>query len=104
MSSGPLSANILTGHNAIERWRKLMGPTKVFKAVYENPDCIRAKYGLTDTRNVTHGSDSPESAEQEIKFFFPEFDFDDWKSREEQYFKDNHVIFCTDQNVHRIKV
>lgn len=33
-----------------------MGPTKVFEAKLSNPDSIRGKYGLTDTRNVTHGS------------------------------------------------
>lgn len=81
-----------------------MGPTKVFKAIYENPDCIRAKYGLTDTRNVTHGSDSVSSAEQEIKFFFPEFDLEQFKSEEMKYFVNDQIIFCSDQNVHKIKV
>lgn len=33
-----------------------MGPTKVFKCQLSNPDSIRAKHGLTDTRNATHGS------------------------------------------------
>ena len=103
MSSGPLMANILAGHNAIERWRKLMGPTKVFKAIHEDPDSIRAKYGITDTRNVTHGSDSPESAEKEIKFFFPEFDFETWKSKESEHFQKEDVIFCNYENVHKIK-
>jgi len=33
-----------------------MGPTKVFQCQLSNPDSIRAKHGLTDTRNATHGS------------------------------------------------
>jgi len=33
-----------------------MGPTKVFRCQLSNPDSIRAKHGLTDTRNATHGS------------------------------------------------
>lgn len=33
-----------------------MGPTKVFKAQYSDPDTIRGQFGLSDTRNATHGS------------------------------------------------
>lgn len=33
-----------------------MGPTKVFKCLLSDPDTIRAKHGLSDTRNATHGS------------------------------------------------
>lgn len=33
-----------------------MGPTKVFKAKISHPHSIRGQFGLTDTRNVTHGS------------------------------------------------
>lgn len=33
-----------------------MGPTKVYRAQFEAPDTIRGKYGLSDTRNATHGS------------------------------------------------
>lgn len=33
-----------------------MGPTKVYKAQFEAPNTIRGKYGLSDTRNATHGS------------------------------------------------
>ncbi|KAK0064917.1 nucleoside diphosphate kinase 6-like isoform X2, partial [Biomphalaria pfeifferi] len=53
---GPLWTYILCGDNAISRWRKLMGPTKVLKTVYDEPLSIRGLYGLTDTRNCTHGS------------------------------------------------
>jgi nucleoside diphosphate kinase len=47
---------ILAKENAIAEWRKLMGPTKVYQAIYTHPDSIRGLYGLTDTRNATHGS------------------------------------------------
>lgn len=33
-----------------------MGPTKVFKTIYSHPNSIRGRFGLTDTRNATHGS------------------------------------------------
>ncbi|XP_029814023.1 LOW QUALITY PROTEIN: nucleoside diphosphate kinase 6, partial [Manacus vitellinus] len=71
--SGPMWAYILAHENAVPRWRSLMGPTKVFRARHSDPDSIRGAYGLTDTRNTTHGSDSPASASREIAFFFPEF-------------------------------
>ncbi|XP_048450326.1 nucleoside diphosphate kinase 6 [Rhincodon typus] len=56
MTSGPMRAYILAREDAIQRWRHLMGPTKVFRARYSAPKSIRGNYGLTDTRNTTHGS------------------------------------------------
>ncbi|VEN64492.1 unnamed protein product [Callosobruchus maculatus] len=73
MTSGPCELMILTKENAIQEWRQLMGPTKVFRAQFEAPDSLRGQFGLSDTRNATHGSDSPESAMKEIEIFFPEF-------------------------------
>ncbi|XP_031549202.1 nucleoside diphosphate kinase 6-like [Actinia tenebrosa] len=75
MSSGPMTAMILSRQDAISRWRELMGPTHSYRARDIAPISIRALYGISDTRNVTHGSDSDESAMNEIKFFFPDFDF-----------------------------
>jgi nucleoside-diphosphate kinase len=54
--SGPSEAYILAREDAIAVWRRLMGPTKVFQSQLSHPDCIRARHGLTDTRNATHGS------------------------------------------------
>ena len=51
-----------------------MGPTKVMKTRYSEPDTIRGTFGLSDTRNCSHGSDSLETAKREIEFFFPDFD------------------------------
>jgi len=74
MSSGTCHAHVLAKPDAIADWRSLMGPTKVIKTRFENPETIRGKFGLTDTRNTSHGSDSDENALKEIQFFFPEFD------------------------------
>ncbi|XP_055629365.1 nucleoside diphosphate kinase 6 [Toxorhynchites rutilus septentrionalis] len=71
MTSGPLEVLILSGENVLTRWRELMGPTKVFKAVYSHPDCVRSLFGLSDTRNATHGSDSESSFLTEAALFFP---------------------------------
>ncbi|XP_053885434.1 nucleoside diphosphate kinase 6 isoform X1 [Malaclemys terrapin pileata] len=60
MASGPMRAYILAHEDAVARWRSLMGPTKVYRARNTAPDSIRGAYGLTDTRNTTHGSGSKE--------------------------------------------
>lgn len=56
LCSGPSEVYILAREDAIKMWRELMGPTKVYQAIYTSPGTIRAEYGLTDTRNATHGS------------------------------------------------
>lgn len=56
MSSGPSDVHILTRHDAVAKWRQLMGPTKVYQAQYNAQDTIRGTFGLSDTRNATHGS------------------------------------------------
>eukprot|EP01111_Echinosteliopsis_oligospora_P009920 TRINITY_DN29_c1_g1_i2.p1 TRINITY_DN29_c1_g1~~TRINITY_DN29_c1_g1_i2.p1 ORF type:complete len:148 (-),score=24.92 TRINITY_DN29_c1_g1_i2:48-491(-) len=58
--------------DAITQWRSLMGPTHAVKARQEFPASIRGLYGVSDTRNCVHGSDSSDTAAREIKFFFPE--------------------------------
>ena len=76
MSSGEFHALVL-GHktdNAITKWRELLGPTKCYQARAVNRECIRTLYGLTDTRNAVHGSDSVESFRREVKLVFPEYD------------------------------
>ncbi|GAB5362733.1 hypothetical protein AAMO2058_000823400, partial [Amorphochlora amoebiformis] len=71
MSSGPIHAMVLQKPAAIKSWRTLIGKTDVFKARIHNPNCLRARWGLDQTRNGFHGSDSEKSAAREIKFFFP---------------------------------
>ncbi|XP_064486507.1 nucleoside diphosphate kinase 6-like [Ornithodoros turicata] len=100
MSSSPISAHILAKENAIKEWRTLLGPTKVFQAIYEAPHSIRARYGLTDTRNAGHGSDSEEAADREIQFFFPEFNKEKWYSEEEFAFRLHKLCFDKECCVH----
>ena len=57
----------LGGEGAIVAWRTLMGPTDPAGAP---PGTIRGDYGTIVTENLVHGSDSPESAERELKLFF----------------------------------
>lgn len=67
MTSGPVVVMVLAGEDAIGRWRKLMGATDPKKA---DPGTIRKDFGLDVEQNATHGSDAPETAAQEIAFFF----------------------------------
>ncbi|XP_069732371.1 nucleoside diphosphate kinase 6 [Phaenicophaeus curvirostris] len=100
MASGPMWAYILAHEDAVPLWRSLMGPTKVFRARNNVPDSIRGAYGLTDTRNTTHGSDSPASASREIAFFFPEFSEQLWYQREEPRLRRGPVYYDAEQRVH----
>ncbi|XP_022176331.1 nucleoside diphosphate kinase 6-like [Myzus persicae] len=100
MTSGPSEAYILAREDAISVWRRLMGPTKVFQCQLSNPDSIRAKHGLTDTRNATHGSDSDESVRKEVSIMVPQFCFDQWKQTEEPMFRNGRVQFNDKQFIH----
>ncbi|XP_043275791.1 nucleoside diphosphate kinase 6 [Venturia canescens] len=102
MCSGPSDIHILAGNNAIRKWRELMGPTKVYQAQYTAPNTIRAIYGLSDTRNATHGSDSLESADREIKIFFREFNAKKWFDNEEVFYNLGKVRFDPSAFVHTI--
>ncbi|KAI3364340.1 hypothetical protein L3Q82_011139 [Scortum barcoo] len=102
MSSGPMRAYILAREDAIRHWRELMGPTKVFRARYTSPASIRAQFGLTDTRNTTHGSDSVESAKREISFFFPEFCMEEWIEKEEPSFRSGPIRYDHQKQIHTL--
>ncbi len=67
MSSGPVVVQVLEGENAIARNREIMGATNPANA---DPDTIRADFGESIEENSAHGSDAPETAAQEIAFFF----------------------------------
>ncbi|KAF4099397.1 nucleoside diphosphate kinase 6 [Onychostoma macrolepis] len=103
MSSGPMRAYILARKDAITHWRGMMGPTKVFRARFTSPDTLRGQYGLTDTRNTTHGSDSIESAKREISFFFPEFNADEWMLREEPRFRLGLTEYNEERQIHTLQ-
>ena len=69
ITSGPLVAMVVEGPRAIEAFRALAGATDPVKAT---PGTIRGDYALEVQDNIVHGSDSPDSAEREIKIFFPD--------------------------------
>jgi nucleoside-diphosphate kinase len=67
MISGPVVVQVLEGENAISRNRELMGATNPAEAA---PGTIRADFATTVDENAVHGSDAPETAAVEIKYFF----------------------------------
>lgn len=67
MTSGPVVVQVLEGENAIARNREIMGATNPANAA---PGTIRKLYAESIERNSVHGSDAPETAKDEIKFFF----------------------------------
>jgi len=69
MISGPVVVQVLEGENAISKNRELMGATNPADAA---PGTIRADFATTVDENAVHGSDAPETAAEEIKFFFGE--------------------------------
>ena len=69
MTSGPVVVQVLQGENAIARNREIMGATDPSKAA---EGTIRKTYGEGIERNCVHGSDAPETAAQEIAYFFAE--------------------------------
>ncbi|MAV23539.1 MAG: nucleoside-diphosphate kinase [SAR86 cluster bacterium] len=69
MTSGPVFIQVLQGENAISRNRELMGDTDPAKAKVGS---IRSDFASSIDANAVHGSDSKESAEREINYFFVE--------------------------------
>ncbi|XP_014470388.1 PREDICTED: nucleoside diphosphate kinase 6-like [Dinoponera quadriceps] len=100
--SGPSDIHILAAHDAIVKWRRLMGPTKVYQAQYIAQNTIRGMFGLSDTRNATHGSDSTESASREITVFFKDFNIRNWYDNEELFYYLGRLYFDQTSFVHTI--
>jgi nucleoside-diphosphate kinase len=67
MTEGPVVVQVLEGENAIAKNREVMGATDSKKAA---AGTIRQRVGTDIERNAVHGSDAPETAKQEIAFFF----------------------------------
>lgn len=67
MMSGPVVVQVLEGENAIAEYRKVMGATNPAEA---DAGTIRATFAESIDANTVHGSDAPETAAEEIKFFF----------------------------------
>jgi nucleoside-diphosphate kinase len=67
MIAAPVVVQVLEGENAILKYREVMGATNPEKAA---PGTIRKEFALNMGENSVHGSDAPETAKTEIKFFF----------------------------------
>ena len=67
MTSGPVVVQVLEGEDAVARNREVMGATNPKDAA---PGTIRADFADEITENAVHGSDAPETAADEIAFFF----------------------------------
>ena len=67
MTSGPVVVQVLEGESAITKNREIMGATNPADA---EPGTIRADFAASIEENVVHGSDAPETAANEIRFFF----------------------------------
>jgi nucleoside-diphosphate kinase len=67
MISGPVVVQVLEGENAVAKNREVMGATNPKDAL---PRTIRAEFARSVGENSVHGSDAPETAREEIAFFF----------------------------------
>ena len=67
MASGPVVVQVLEGEGAIKKNREVMGATNPADAA---PGTIRAEFAESVGENSVHGSDAPETAAEEIAFFF----------------------------------
>ena len=69
ITSGPLVAFVLEGHEAVRAARQVIGATDPLEAASGS---IRGDFALQVGQNLVHGSDSTESAARESALFFPE--------------------------------
>ena len=67
MISGPVVVQVLEAENAVAKYRDVMGATNPANAA---EGTIRKRFAANIERNCIHGSDAPETAEQELRFFF----------------------------------
>src|SRR4051794_28262046 len=76
MTSSPVVVVALQGKDAITIARKMMGATFGSKA---EPGTIRGDFGVSNSFNLIHGSDSPEAAQKELGLFFKPDELVDWQ-------------------------
>jgi len=70
MTSGPVVGIEIIGKDAIQKWRRIIGPTNLETAKRDSPNSLRAKYAKSTTENFAHGSDSPQSSQRELGIIF----------------------------------
>ncbi|WP_088892749.1 nucleoside-diphosphate kinase [Leptolyngbya ohadii] len=76
ITSGPVVAMVWEGDGVIAAARKLIGATNPLTA---EPGTIRGDYGVSIGRNIIHGSDAPETAQQEISLWFKDDELVSWQ-------------------------
>ncbi|XP_019364608.1 PREDICTED: thioredoxin domain-containing protein 3 isoform X1 [Gavialis gangeticus] len=76
MSEGPSMVMILSKENAVEEWRKLMGPVDPEAAKLCSPNSIRAQFAQDILRNAVHGSSNKEHALKSIEYVFGEINLE----------------------------
>ncbi len=82
ISSGPVLVLVLQGEKVIEITRKMMGATFGYDAA---AGTIRGDFGTSQTFNLIHGSDSPQSAEYEIGLYFRPEEILDYKMPDDEW-------------------
>ena len=85
MTSSPVLVLAVRGNGAITIARNMMGATFGSKA---NPGTIRGDFGVSNSFNLIHGSDSPEAAERELKLFFGAGEVLNWTRAGDQWIYD----------------
>ena len=76
ITSGPIVAMVWEGEGVIASARKIIGATNPLNA---EPGTIRGDFGVNVGRNLIHGSDAPETAQQEISLWFKEEELANWQ-------------------------
>ncbi len=76
ITSGPVVAMVWEGKGVIASARKIIGATNPLNA---EPGTLRGDFGVDVGRNIIHGSDAPETAEQEIKLWFKSEELVSWE-------------------------
>ena len=76
ITSGPVVAMVWEGEGVIASARKTIGATNPLTA---EPGTIRGDFGVNIGRNIIHGSDAPETAQQEVSLWFKEEELASWE-------------------------
>lgn len=76
ITSGPVVAMVWEGEGVIASARKIIGATNPLNS---EPGTIRGDFGVNVGRNLIHGSDAPETAQQEIALWFKEDELVNWQ-------------------------
>jgi nucleoside-diphosphate kinase len=82
ITSGPVTAMVIEGENAIGHTRRLVGATDPSMAT---PGSIRGDYSLNIGRNIIHAADSTENAEKELAIYFKERELIDYRRIDEDW-------------------